>query len=92
MINTNENWLLINELFNGKLKIMDTKPNIALPKVILNETGCTALAECEKIMTLKAFAYSTIKAYKSELVYFFKYFEQRELQAITKSYTKTTWS
>jgi len=75
--NTIENWRLLNELFRDKITISENKPYLPLPKVILTQAALNAIAETEKVMTLKAFALNTIKVYKSQLVYFFKYFENR---------------
>ena len=82
--NTSENWQLLNELFKGKIVISENKPCKSLPKVILNQAALNAIDETEKVMTLKAFALNTIKVYKSQLVYFFKYFENK------KSYEEIT--
>jgi len=85
IVNTIENWQLLKELFKGKIKITETMPSQPMPPVSLNNAALEALAETEKVMTLKAFAQNTIKVYKSQLVYFFKYFENKtSYESVTK--------
>jgi len=85
LINTDENWAIVIELFKGKISVTENEPRVSLPKVILNEASLNAIAETEKIMTLKAFARSTVTTYKSELVHFFKYFEKKPVEQISKT-------
>ena len=85
LVNSNENWTLVSELFKGKYVVNHQQPTQSLPKVVLNENALNALAETEKTMTLKAFSHNTVKAYRNELIYFFKYFENRNYSDVNKA-------
>ncbi|MBN2350309.1 MAG: tyrosine-type recombinase/integrase [Bacteroidales bacterium] len=82
--NTEENFELLKNIFKGKFELRDEVNQPKLPKITLNEKSILALCDVEQKLVLKAYSVNTLKTYKSELTYFFKYFENFELRNITK--------
>jgi len=75
---------LLKTIFKGKYTLLDEQQKEIVPKFTLGEKSVLALYETEKKLILKAYSYSTLKNYKSELSVFFKYFENFELKMVTK--------
>lgn len=84
VINTKENFDLLKTIFKGKFELHDEENQPRMPKITLNEKSILALCDVEQKLVLKAYSVNTLKTYKSELTYFFKYFESFELRNITK--------
>ena len=82
--NTKENFELLKTVFNGKYKITDENTPAKIPKFTLKEKSVKALYQAVQKLTLKAYSPNTINTYKSELIYFLKYFETFDLKNITK--------
>jgi site-specific recombinase XerD len=84
IVNTAENFALLKAAFKGKFKLEEEKPVVSVPKFTLNEKSIKALLETEKKLVLKAYSPNTIKTYKSELMFFLKYFESFRLEELSK--------
>lgn len=55
------------------------------PKVIITDKMKSRLDKFETKIILAGYAQSTKTAYKAELIYFFKFFERRDLETVTKA-------
>ena len=84
VLNTIENFEMLKTIFNGKYKITDENIPAKIPKFTLKEKSVKALYQAVQKLTLKAYSPNTINTYKSELIYFLKYFETYDLKNITK--------
>jgi site-specific recombinase XerD len=84
VLNTKENFDLLKTIFKGKYKLVSEEVQPKIPKFTLNEKSILALCDVEQKLILKAYSPNTLKSYKSELIFFFKYFENFELRNITK--------
>jgi site-specific recombinase XerD len=84
IFNTVSNLEILKKLFNGKYKFQEDTKQVPLPKFVLNEDGKNALCLVEQKLILMAYSPNTIKLYKGELSWFFKYFENYEHKNITK--------
>lgn len=82
--NTKEKIELLKTIFNGKYKITDENIPAKIPKFTLKEKSVKALYQTVQKLTLRAYSPNTINTYKSELIYFLKYFETYDLKNITK--------
>jgi len=82
--NTQENFKLLQSIFKGKYELIEQDRKPSVPKFTLSNESVAALYQVEQKLTLKAYSPSTIKSYRCELGYFFKYFESYNLKSITK--------
>ena len=83
--NTKENQLLLKQTFGKAVEYQTPEKRKALPKVELSEKMKIELSKVQEKIILKGYSHSTWKSYRGALVYFFKYFEQRELKDVTKA-------
>ena len=84
LVNTKENWELIQRVYSGKFEIRQAEKKVSTPVKCLNHQSMQVLAEMEQKLTLKAYSPSTIKNYASSLSQFLGFFESRDLKDITK--------
>ena len=84
VVNTKENWELLQRLFRGKSEIKSAEKKVAIPSKTLNEQSVQALADLEQKLVLKAYSPSTVKNYASSMTQFLSFFESRNLPDITK--------
>jgi integrase/recombinase XerD len=84
VLNTERNFNLLKTIFKGKYQLIDEKEHIPVPQFTLNEKSMLALCETEQKLILKAYSVNTLRNYKSELAFFFKYFESFDLKSVTK--------
>lgn len=84
LVNTPENWLVLQQLYEGKFVIQEAEKNVSLPVKTLNEKSLQALADLEQKLILKAYSPSTVKNYASALTAFLAFFESREIKDLTK--------
>ncbi|MEA3504961.1 MAG: recombinase XerD, partial [Bacteroidota bacterium] len=84
VINTVDNLKLLKTIFKGKYEVVDQVKSVSIPKFVLSDKSLVAMALTEQKLILKAYSFNTIKTYKSELMYFFKYFENFDLTKVTK--------
>lgn len=81
---TKENAERIKNIFNGNYKVENLQQKAYMPQFTLNELGKQCLCDVEQKLILKAYSINTIKMYKSELMSFFKYFENQNYKDLTK--------
>lgn len=84
LVNTEENWELLQQLFKGKSEVRPAEKKLAIPTKVLNEQSIQALADLEQKLILKAYSPSTVKNYTSSLSRFLTFFETRTIQDVTK--------
>ncbi len=82
--NTDSNYKTLKEIFVGKYIIKDEERKAVIPKVQLCLTGVSELFNTEQKLILKGYSENTVNSYRSELTYFFKYFESFDLRVVTK--------
>ncbi len=82
--NSSQNLEILKKIFDGKYIIEDEGDKTLNVRFQLNEKSLIALSEAEQKLILKAYSINTIKNYKSDLIYFFKYFEKFDLKTVTK--------
>ena len=84
VINTSENKELVKFIFNNNYI---TKPLIVRKKVKmkeLNDDAIKALGDFERVLIVKRFSESTIRAYKKNFVVFLSKFMERDLKLVSK--------
>lgn len=84
VVNTEDNWELLQRIFKGKYEIKQADKKVAIPSKILSEQSLQALADLEQKLVLKAYSPSTVKNYTSSLTQFLSFFESRNIRDITK--------
>nr|MBI1231504.1 tyrosine-type recombinase/integrase [Cytophagales bacterium] len=84
VVNTKENWELLQRLFKGKYEVREADKKVAIPTKTLNEQSVQALADLEQKLVLKAYSPSTVKNYASALSQFLSFFESRDIRDIRK--------
>lgn len=84
IVNSRQNWILLLDLFKGKVVIREPRKKLEIPTKILNEASSEVLVNLEQKLTLKAFSRSTIKSYCSALKPFLSFFESRNLIELSK--------
>lgn len=84
LVNTKENWELLQRVYTGKFEIKQDEKKVSTPVKALNEQSIQVLADLEQKLTLKAYSPSTIKNYASSLSQFLGFFESRNLKDINK--------
>ncbi|MBN7802432.1 tyrosine-type recombinase/integrase [Algoriphagus aestuariicola] len=84
LVNTKENWELLQRVYRGKFEIKQDEKKVSTPVKALNGQSIQALADLEQKLTLKAYSPSTVKNYASSLSQFLGFFESRDLTDITK--------
>jgi len=82
--NTEKNMNLLKAIFKGKYRVDKEDKKAVLPVIVLNDESIRALYSAEKKMVIKAYSRNTVRSYKTELTYFFKYFETHNLKDVTK--------
>lgn len=85
MVNTPENLKMVQDLFGKKL-IFGQMEQVQPPPPIfsLTEKSQEAMDQLRQKLTLKAYSSSTLENYATAFAKFLRFFEQRELTAITK--------
>jgi len=84
LVNTKENWELLQKLYKGKVEIQQAEKKVNAPFKTLNEQSIQALADLEQKLILKAYSPSTVKNYASSLTQFLAFFESRDVKDLTK--------
>ena len=87
--NTSANLAKLKAIFKDEYEIIDAKSGSRRERVNLSAEEENRLLEVEQKMILGGNSSSTIKAYKGELVWFFKFFENRNLEDLNKSDIET---
>jgi len=84
VINTKENIKLIKSICSS-FEIQQTiKSKIRIPKINISIKIKDELEKTHQKLILKAYSNNTWKSYRTELIYFFKYFEDRDLADLSK--------
>jgi len=84
LVNTKENLALLKQILGTAYEIQTPIKTKTVPKVVLSEPMQVELYRVQEKILLKGYSHNTWKSYKGALIYFFKYFESRELLYITK--------
>ncbi len=84
LVNTKENWELLQKLYKGKVEIQQAEKKVTVPYKILNERSLQILADLEQKLILKAYSPSTVKNYASSLTQFLAFFESRDVKDLNK--------
>lgn len=84
IVNSKQNWMLLLDLFKGKVVFQEPSKKLEIPTKRLNAASCEVLVELEQKLTLKAFSRSTIKSYCSALKPFLSFFESRSINELSK--------
>jgi site-specific recombinase XerD len=84
LVNTKENWELLQKLYKGKVEIQQAEKKVTAPFKTLNERSLQALADLEQKLILKAYSPSTVKNYASSLTQFLAFFESRDVKDLNK--------
>ena len=84
IINTPENKQLLIQLFAGKYEVKPQEKISEIPKIKLTEKSQLELDKNYQKLVLKGLSTNTINTYQGNLVQFFSYFENADLQNVTK--------
>ena len=84
IVHTEENWKLLQAIFNGIFTIEESVKKSIISSKNLNESSESILIALKQKLMLKAFSQSTIKGYCSALRPFLSFFEARELKDLSK--------
>lgn len=84
LVNTKENWELLQKLYKGKVEIQQAEKKVTAPIKTLNEKSLQILADLKQKLILKAYSPSTVKNYASSLTQFLAFFESREVKDLNK--------
>jgi len=84
IMNTTENLKKVKALFGDKLCFEEMNPPRKMPNIELNESGQIQLQRCHQKFILRGYSRQTIRNYLSSLKSFFKYFENYQLESISK--------
>ncbi|MEY2924875.1 MAG: hypothetical protein RLZZ337_1423 [Bacteroidota bacterium] len=84
VINTHENKQLLKQLFAGKYEVKPQEKAGEMPKIKLSEKSQLELDKNYQKLILKGLSTNTINTYQGNLVQFFSYFENADLQNVTK--------
>ncbi len=84
VINSKQNFETLQKIFAGKYILEEETPRLNKTNFELNEKSLIALSMTEQKLMLKAYSTNTINNYKSDLIYFLKYFEKYDLKTVTK--------
>ena len=82
--NTADNLQRLKVIFGDQWEQKEMELRRAMPQVQLNKAAQEALLKLEEKIRLKGYSHSTLKTYRSALIYFFKYFESRNLLDLEK--------
>ena len=74
----------LKKIFGQKVEFISAESKPPLPSFELSENIARHLEKFETIILLKSYSHHTTRTYKSALLYFFKFFEHRELLSISK--------
>jgi len=85
VINTKENLVLLKQLFGNAYEEQHPVKKSTIPKVEVSESMRDELARVQEKILLKGYSDNTWKSYRGALIYFFKYFESRNLLDVTKA-------
>ena len=84
IVNTEENKMLLKNVFKNQYKVVQTKAPLPVEKRKLSITSEAALFELEKALVLKKYGVSTVRMYKKMFTVFLNKFEGKEIAQITK--------
>ncbi|WP_373395790.1 site-specific integrase [Algoriphagus halophilus] len=84
IVHTEENWNLLQEIYQGKVNIQESAKRTVIPSKKLNKTSEAILLALRQKLILKAFSPSTVNGYCSALKPFLSFFESRELKDLSK--------
>lgn len=84
IVHTEENWNLLQEIYQGKVNIQEFAKRTVIPSKKLNKTSEAILLALRQKLILKAFSPSTVNGYCSALKPFLSFFESRELKDLSK--------
>lgn len=84
IVNTEENKTELKRLFKGKIVVKELDATPVQPNVILSEKSQIELDKNYQKLVIKGLSTNTINTYQGNLVQFFSYFENADLQNVTK--------
>jgi len=85
IINTEEMLKELKAIFNGAYETKPLERGVTIPKKQLNEASLLILDQIESKIILKGYSVNTQKSYRSSMIKFLCYFENREIEKLTKA-------
>ena len=84
IVNTEQNMIKLKNVFGDHYEVQTMVTSKKMSSKELNEKSKNILAEYEQKIILKGYSKWTLKSYKSALIGFLSYFEERDLAELTK--------
>jgi len=83
--NTEENMCLLKEIFKQNYELQHPEESRSIPTKQLNVRSQAVLERFEAKIILKGYSLSTLKNYRANIINFLSYFEEQELEELTKA-------
>ena len=84
VVNTTQNMESLKLIFGNKMEVQSSTLKKEMPYKTLSEKPLNTLASYEQKIILKGYSPLTLKSYKSAMIRFLSFFEERDLNLVTK--------
>ena len=84
IVNTSENMSRLKAIFGADMEVQSVSTSVRMPIKELSEKSKNILALYEQKIILKGYSPLTLKSYRSALINYLSYFEERDLGQVTK--------
>jgi len=84
VVNTPENLELLKSIFKADYEMYNPDGKVAIPTKKLSSKSDTILEEIEKKLILKSYSRNTLRTYRINIIPFLTYFEDHNLEDLTK--------
>ena len=84
IVNTKDNLDALKTIFGNQYSIVQSASVSPLPTKKLSESSMEKLALLEQVIVLKGYSHHTRKSYRSSMIRFLSYFEDRDISQLTK--------